>query len=187
VKRSLPTVKPAGRSQRAGKRAERIVAPRERADAPLPLITIGWTNHAREAIELALQLCAALAKRGVSVAALLASTPDDALEGSRLGAFLEAGASGAKSVTIPAQGGAQVLDEALDHLSGATIVLAVGNVVPHFYLPFFSIVVTGHRRQLVSDDAQVLRADLEITSASEGLPDELAKILQSRLTSGGSS
>jgi hypothetical protein len=76
-----------------------------------------------------------------------------------------------------------VLAEAFTHLSGTAVVLALGNVVPQFYRPFFSIVVTGHRRQLLSDDAQVLRADLEITSPSESLSEELAKILQSRLPS----
>jgi hypothetical protein len=160
---------------------ERTVAPRERATAAQPLITIAWNNHAREAAEFALQLCAALAKRGVSVAALLAASADDALEGMRLGAFLEAGAQAAKSVQVPPQGGAEVLAEALTHFSGASLVLALGNSVPQFYQPFFSIVVTGHRRQLLTDDQQVLRADLEITSPSPSLSDELAKILQSRL------
>jgi hypothetical protein len=167
--------------RRSGRRAERPVAPRERAQAPQPLITIAWANHAREAGEFALQLCAALAKRGVSVAALLASSGDEAVEGVRLGAFLESGAQAAKSVQVPAHGGEQVLADAFTHLSGTALVLALGNVVPQFYRPFFSIVVTGHRRQLISEDAQVLRADLEITSPSESLSEELAKILQSRL------
>lgn len=178
MKRSLPTVQ-----RRSGRRAERPVAPRERAQAARPLITIGWTNHAREAGQFALQLCTALAKRGVSVAALLASSGDEPMEGVRLGAFLESGAQAAKSVHVPAQGGDQVLAEAFTHLSGTAIVLALGNLVPQFYRPFFSIVVTGHRRQLISEDAQVLRADLEITSPSESLAEELAKILQSRLPS----
>jgi hypothetical protein len=178
VKRSLPTVNKGQR--RSPRRAERPVPPRERAQPPQPLVTIAWANHAREASEFALQLCATLAKREVSVAALLASG-DEPIEGARLGAFLEAGARAAKSVQVPAQGGAEVLAEAFTHFSGTAMVLALGNVVPQFYRPSFSIVVTGHRRQLISDDAQVLRADLEITSPSESLADELAKILQSRL------
>lgn len=183
MKRALPTMKQSGRPQRrSGRRGERPVPPRERAEAPQPLITIAWSNHASQASAFALQLCAALAKRGVSVAVLLASTPADALEGARLGAFLEAGASAAKSVSVPAHGGAAVLAEALEHFSDATVVLSLGNVVAEFYQPFFSIVVTGHRRQLLSEDTQVLRADLEITSPSEALADELAKILQSRLS-----
>lgn len=176
MKRSLPTV-----GRRSERRGGRTVAPRERGTASLPLVTIAWSNHAREASELALQLCAALAKRGVSVAALLAFSADDALEGTRLGAFLEAGAMAAKSVQVPAHGGEEVLAEALTHFSGAALVLALGNVMPQFYRPFFSIVVTGHRRQLLTDDQQVLRADLEVTSPSPSLSDELAKILQSRL------
>jgi hypothetical protein len=148
------------------------------------LITIGWANHAREASQFALQLCAALAKRGISVAALLASAGDEPIVDARLGAFLEAGAQGAKSVQVPAKGGEQVLADALEHLAGSSVVLALGNVMAQFYRPFFSIVVTGHRRQLISDDAQVLRADLEITTPSEGLSEELAKILQSRLAAG---
>jgi hypothetical protein len=178
VKRSLPTMQ-----RRSGRRAERPVAPRERGHAPRPLVTIAWADHAREASQFALQLCAALAKRGVSVAALLATSGDDTIEGARLGAFLESGAQAAKSVHVPAQGGDKVLAEAFTHLSGTAVVLALGNVVPQFYRPFFSIVVTGHRRQLISDDTRVLRADLEITSPSESLSDELAKILQSRLPS----
>lgn len=188
MKRTLPTVgrRPGRRQERhvrnlRNERNERPVAPRERAQAPLPLITIAWADHAREAGEFALQLCAALAKRGVSVAALLASTSGEAIEGARLGAFLEAGAQAAKSVQVPAHGGEKILAEALTHFAGTALVLALGNVVPQFYRPFFSIVVTGHRRRLVPEDAQVLRADLEITSPSQGLSDELAKILQSRL------
>ena len=176
MKRSLPTV-----GRRSGRRAERPAPPRERVQAPQPLITIAWANNVREASEFALQLCASLAKRGVSVAALLASAGDEAIDGTRLGAFLEAGARAAQSVHVPAHGGDQVLAEALKQLSGTALVLALGNIVPTFYQPSFSIVVTGHRRQLLSDDAQVLRADLEITSPSQSLSDELAKILQSRL------
>ena len=176
MKRALPTLQ-----RRPGRRAERTVAPRERADAPQPLITIGYANQTREASQFAVQLCAALVERGVKVAALLAGTGDEPIVDARLGAFLEAGARAAKSVHVPPQGGQAVLQGALEQLAGEGVVLALGNVVARFYRPFFSIVVTGHRRQLISDDAQVLRADLEITSPSEHLAEELAKLLQARL------
>jgi len=156
------------------------VAPRERADAPQPLITIGYADHTREASQFAVQLCGALVERGAQVAALLAGTGDEPIVDARLGAFLEAGARAAKSVVVPPQGGEDVLRDALAQLAGDGFVLALGNVVARFYRPFFSIVVTGHRR-LISDDAQVLRADLEITSPSEPLAEELAKLLHSRL------
>lgn len=176
MKRSLPTVQ-----RRSGRRPERTVAPRERAPAPQPLVTIGYADHTREATAFAVQLCAALVRRGLGVAVLIASSGEDAID-TRLGAFLEAGARAAKSVHVPAQDGSRVLADAFEHLAGDGVVLALGNVVARFYQPSFAIVVTGHRRQLLSDHEQVLRADLEITSPSESLADELSKILHSRLS-----
>ncbi len=178
MKRQLPTVSRRGSH---GRRIERPVAPRERTTAAQPLVTIGYVNHAREAGKLAVQLCAALAKRGVSVGVLMATHSDEPATEVSLGSFLEAGASGAKSVLVPPHGGIEVLSEALARLSDSAIVIGLGNVLSLFYRPIFSIVVTGHRRQLVSDDTQILQADLEVTSPSDGLADELAKIFQGRV------
>jgi hypothetical protein len=189
VKRSLPTVHAArhgGRGGQAGKgghakATRRPIAPRERADAPAPLLTIGWANHVNEAAQLALSLCAALTKQGVTVAVLLASDGAEPLPNASLGQFLEAGARATKWVNLPAQGAEKVLSTALAELVGSQLVLALGNAPAEFYRPFFSIVVSGERRQRITDDAQILQADLEITAPSEGIADELARMLKSRL------
>ncbi|HKP58127.1 MAG TPA: hypothetical protein VJV78_15450 [Polyangiales bacterium] len=181
MKRSLPTVHTGG--QPHSRAARRPVAPRERADAPAPLLTIGWANHAREAAQLALRLCAALTKQGVAVAVLLASEGAEPLPNGSIGQFLEAGARAAKWVNLPAQGADKLLAGALAELAGSQLVLALGNAPAEFYRPFFSVVVSGHRRQRIIDDAQILQADLEVTSPSDGLADELARMLAGRLTS----
>jgi len=176
VKRPLPTVQ-----RRPGRRPERPVAPRERTTAARPLVTIGYANNVREAGQLALQLCAALSKRGVAVGVLLATTNDDPIVDVSVASFLQAGAQAAKTVQVPHHGGIEVLSDALARLSEVGLVLGLGNALPIFFRPFFSIVVTGHRRQLISDNTQILQADLELTSPSEAVADELAKILQTRL------
>jgi hypothetical protein len=181
MKRSLPTLHGGGKQAGHAKAARRPVAPRERADAPAPLLTIGWSNHAREAAQLALSLCAALTKHGVAVAVLLASDGAEPLPNSSLGQFLEAGARASKWVNLPAQGADKLLASALAELAGSQLVLALGNAPAEFYRPFFSIVVSGHRRQRITDDAQILQADLEITTPSDGIADELARLLASRL------
>ena len=183
MKRPLPTLPRTPTAQRrATRRAERPVAPRERATAPKPVVTIGYANNAREAGQLAVQLCAALSARGVSVAALIARSGDEPAVEVSVGSFLEAGAQAAKSVQVPASGGAEVLGDALERLREPALVVALGNTLALFYRPLFSIMVTGHRRQLIADDTQILQADLELTAPSDGIADELAKILQSRLS-----
>ena len=179
MKRTLPTVQRTRSTSR--RRAERPVAPRERATPPKPLITIGYANHAREAGQLATKLCAALTARGVAVGALIVQSGGEPAAEVSVGSFLEAGAQAAKSVLVPASGAAEVLAEALERLRDPAVVVGIGNALALFYQPFFSIVVSGHRRQLIADDTQILKADLELTAPSDGLPDELAKILQSRL------
>jgi hypothetical protein len=176
VKRPLPTVQ-----RRSGRRTERPVAPRERVTAPRPLVTIGYANQVREAGQLALQLCAALAKKGVAVGALLATSNDEPIVDVSVGSFLEVGVQAAKSVQVPHHGGAEVLADAFARFSEVGLVVGLGNALPVFYRPLFSIVVTGHRRQLIPDDRQILQADLELTSPSEGVAEELARILHTRL------
>ncbi|HKU42556.1 MAG TPA: hypothetical protein VJR89_30570 [Polyangiales bacterium] len=179
MKRSLPTVQsgPAGH----GKSGRRTGAPRERLDPPVPLVTVGWVNHAREAGQLALQLCAALSEKGLPPAVLLASEGSEPLPNASLGQFLEAGARAAKWVNLPAQGEAKLLAAALEELAGAPPVLALGNAPAEFYRPLFSIVVSGHRRQRITDDAQLMQADLEITTPSDAIAHELASLLAGRI------
>jgi hypothetical protein len=178
VKRSLPTLH-GGRSGRRA--AERPVAPRERSIPPHPLVSIGYANQPREAGQLALQLSAALVKRGVRVAALVVSPGSEPVTDPPLASFLAAGVAEAKWLHLPGkQGDGKLIADALAQLS-SELVIGLGNSLAEYYQPFFSVVVTGHRRQLISDDMQVLRADLEVTTPSDQLADELAKILQARL------
>lgn len=176
MKRNLPTLH--GRSGRRA--AERPVAPRERKLPPRPLVSIGYANQPREAGQLALQLCAALVRRGLRPAVLVVSPGSEPVTDPPLASFLGAGVAEAKWLHLPAQGADKLIDEALAQLS-SELVVGLGNALALHYRPFFSVVVTGHRRQLISDDMQVLRADLEVTTPSDQLADELAKILQARL------
>jgi hypothetical protein len=119
-------------------------------------------------------------KRGLRVAALIVSPGSEPVTDPPLASFLAVGVAEAKWVHLPAQGEGKVLEDALGQLS-SELVVGLGNSLAEYYRPFFSVVVTGHRRQLISEDMQVLRADLEVTTPSDQLADELAKILQTRL------
>jgi hypothetical protein len=178
VKRQLPTLSSGrgGRNRGAPARA-RI----ERRSLARPVIAIGYANQSREAAQFTLQLCAALVARGMKVCALVASRSSEPIAEASLPKLLEAGVSEAKWVQVPQDGGADLLGDALAKLPTGAIVISLGNALPELYRPFFTVMVTGHRRHPTSDDVNVMRADLEITTASDGLAEELGRVLQSRL------
>jgi hypothetical protein len=102
-------------------------------------------------------------------------------------AMMDAGAAPAKLVSKPhsdaqralsAADAQRALAGALDEL-GTDWVIAWGNALPQLFRPFFSIVVTGHRRDLTRTDAMVIQADLEVTAPGP----ELATLLARRLAS----
>lgn len=186
MKRSLPTVsatRAAGGAPHRGGRS-RGAPPRARVERKAlsrPVIAIGYANQSREAAQFALQLCAALVARGVKVCALVASHAAEPIAEASLPKFLATGVSEAKWVQVPHDGGADTLADALSKQPEGAIVIALGNALPELFRPFFTVMVTGHRRHPTSDDVNVMRADLEITTASDGLAEELARVLQTRL------
>jgi len=196
VKRSLPTL-PTGRAGRAGGRGQRRGHGQERSpwQAPdrvpplaervaldLPLIAVAHVNQTPAATRLATQLCAAFAREGVAVSALI--TVDSAAGApeaeAALASMLEAGARQTVLLRRPERDAQAALEHALEPLAGSEWIVALGNTLPQLFRPYFTVVVTGHRRALTSAEPLVLQAELEVTAPGDELATLLARRLQTQ-------
>jgi hypothetical protein len=181
VKRGLPTLPGGGQPRpERGRSQEHSHAPFvERTPLEQPVIAVAHINQLAAASRLAVQLCAAMVREGASVSALVsidngASAPEAE---AALSGMLQAGARQAVMVRKPEREVRAALSHALEQLAGAPWVVALGNALPQLYRPYFTVVVTGHRRQLTGAEPLVLQAQLEVTSPGE----ELATLLARRL------
>jgi hypothetical protein len=191
VKRSLPTV-PGSRSQRRGaghergqwRASDRNLPLVERAVLDLPLIAVAHINQGAAASRLATQLCAAFVREGVEVSALVSiDSPASAPEAeSALSTMLEAGARQTVLVRKPERDAQSALAHALEQLAGAQWIVALGNALPQLFRPYFTVVVTGHRRALTGVEPLVLQAELEVTAPGDELATLLARRLQTQWT-----
>jgi len=167
----------------------RPTRPVERPTLPHKVVSVGHVNQIAASGKLAAELCAAWRREVPAVSALVTIDNAGVAQDARVvfADMMEAGAAPAKLVSKP-QSDAQrapstsdaqrVLCAAVEEL-GTDWVIAWGNALPQLFRPFFSIVVTGHRRDLVHTDAMVIQADLEVTAPGP----ELATLLARRLAS----
>jgi hypothetical protein len=192
VKRSLPTL-PAGRAQGRGhghnqhdrnawRTAERAVPLAERSALDLPLIAVAHVNQAAAAARLATQLCAAFVREGVAVSALVTidSTASAPEAEAALATMLEAGARQTVLLRKPERDAQAALTHALEQLAGSEWIVAFGNTLPQLFRPYFTVVVTGHRRALTGAEPLVLQAELEVTAPGDELATLLARRLQTQ-------
>lgn len=192
MKHRLPTLgpKPASRAGQREQQRSRAISqdwatrPNERPPVAGRVLSIAHNDQAAAAAQLARDLCAAFVREGASVAALAtvdtAATAADA-EQAWVG-MMEAGARQAKLLRKPAQDPRGVLESTLEELArGVDWIIAWGNVVPQLLQPTFTVVVTGHRREVANAAALVIQAQLEVTAPSE----ELATLLARKLVRGG--
>ena len=185
MKRSLPTLQAArtGRrgqsSVRTGWRDADRAATLERVELERPVIAVAHVDQSEVATRLAAQLCAAFKQEGVGVSALISvDAPAHAAEAQRAqAAMLEAGARNTVLVQKPERDARAALSQALSKLPADAWVVALGNALPQLFHPYFTVVVTGHRRSLTQATPLVLRAELEVASPG----DELATLLARRL------
>ena len=174
----------ARREQERSRRSAQDFAgrPTERPVLKERVVAVAHVNQPEASAKLAAQLCAALAREGSSVAALV-SVDSSALKAESQAAFaalMESGARQAKLVRItdPAQAPG-ALQAALGELApGSDWTIAWGNALPQLFQPYFTVVVTGHRRELTHADPLVLQAQLEVTAPT----DELATLLARKLS-----
>jgi hypothetical protein len=182
-KRTLPTLSgnPRAAPARGGRsRVDHPVPPQERGTLDELVIAIAHTNQGAIASKLAVQLCAAFVRDGVGVSALVsidnrASAPE-AQE--TLSGMIEAGARQAVMFRKPDQDVAGALKRVLAQLAGTPYVIAYGNTLPQVFRPYFTVVVTGHRRGLMDADRLVLQAELEVTAPGPELATLLARRIQ---------
>ncbi|MET0388708.1 MAG: hypothetical protein ABW321_22240 [Polyangiales bacterium] len=156
-----------------------VVRPSDRPPLAQKVVAIAHVNQGAAAAKLAIELCAAFVREAGRVGALVtvdnaALAPDAE---AAFAAMLEAGAQPAKLMRKPAQEPSAALESALEEL-GSEWVVALGNVLPQVFKPHFTIVVTGHRRELATADPLVFQAQLEVTAPGP----ELATLLARRLT-----
>jgi hypothetical protein len=158
--------------------------PAERAVLDLPLIAVAHINQGAAAGRLATQLCAAFVREGVEVSALVSiDSPASAAEAeSALATMLEAGARQTVLVRKPERDAQSALAHALEQLAGAQWIVALGNALPQLFRPYFTVVVTGHRRALTGVEPLVLQAELEVTAPGDELATLLARRLQTQWT-----
>ena len=188
MKHRLPTLghKPASRAEQREQQRSRAIAqdwatrPNERPKVAARVLAVAHNDQAAAAVQLARDLCAAFVREGAQVAALAtvdtAATSADA-ELAWAG-MMEAGARQAKLLRRPEQDPRATLQSTLDELArGVDWVIAWGNVVPQLLQPTFTVVVTGHRRELANAAALVIQAQLEVTAPT----DELATLLARKL------
>jgi hypothetical protein len=191
VKHRLPTLPDKNKASKISARREHersranavefASRPVERPELAQRVVAVAHVNQLAESTQLAAQLCAALVAQGQTVAGL-ATVDTGAIAPDAEAAFagmLEAGVRQAKLVRKTDEGwsGLQAAVEQLG--AGSDWIVAWGNALPHFYKPYFTVVVSGHRRELTHADPLVLQAQLEVTAPSP----ELATLLARKLTS----
>jgi hypothetical protein len=192
VKRTLPTL-PGNAPARPGRElghtrgrgrvrggADHPIAPQERAELPGRVIAVAHHNQPAAASQLAVRLCAAFVRDGVAVSALVtidnsASAPEAQ---AALSGMIEAGARHAIMVRRPDSDVAGAVTRAIEQMAGAPFIVAFGNMLPQLFKPYFTVMVTGHRRTLAAADPLVLQADIEVTAPSDELATLLAKRIQ---------
>jgi hypothetical protein len=186
VKHKLPTLgqKP-GAGQREQQRSRALsqdwaTRPTERPPVAGRVLAVAHNDSAAVAVALARDLCAAFVKEGATVAGLATvDTGAMAAEAEQAWvAMLEAGARQAKLLRKPAQDPRAALESTLAELSqGVDWVVAWGNVLPQLLRPTFTVVVTGHRREIANTLAHVMQAQLEVTTPTPELPTLLVRNL----------
>jgi hypothetical protein len=191
MKHRLPTLgqKSAGPTMRGEQREQQrsraisqdwATRPMERPPVAVPVLAIAHHEQVLASVQLAQDLCAAFVREGASVAALatvdkaaLAAEAEHAWTG-----MMEAGARQAKLLRKPQQDPRAVLESTLAALAKeADWVIAWGNVLPQLLQPTFTVVVTGHRRDLANTGALVMQAQLEVTAPTPELATLLARNL----------
>ena len=193
MKTRLPTLggKPATSVGRAGQREQqrsRAIAqdwaarptPTERPVVASRVLAVAHDDQEVIAAQLARDLCAALVKEGASGAALVTvDTPALANEAEQAWAgLMEAGARQAKLLRKPDRDPEGALQSAVTALGAeADWVIALGNVLPQLLQPTFTVVVTGHRRDIVNTGSLVMQAQLEVTTPTPELATLLARNL----------
>jgi len=190
VKHKLPTLggKPASRAGQREQQRSRALSqdwaarpiPTERPPVASRVLAVANDDQASVAAQLARDLCVALVKEGASVAALVTvDTPAAANEAEQAWAgLMEAGARSAKLLRRPDRDPEGALQSAIAAL-GADVdwVVALGNVLPQLLQPTFTVVVTGHRRELAGTGSLVMQAQLEVTTPTPELATLLARNL----------
>jgi hypothetical protein len=190
MKRGLPTLGDGPpRPERGRAHTSGHAPPAERAELQERVLAVAHLNQGAAASRLAVQLCAAWVREGAAVSALVSiDNPAGAQEAeAALSHMIEAGARRAVLVRKPDRDARAALAHALAQLSeapdatepqsAAPWIIALGNTLPQLYRPFFTVVVTGHRRNLTGAEPLVLQAQLEVTAPGE----ELATLLARRL------
>jgi hypothetical protein len=185
VKHRLPTLDGKHASRRDSLRSaaqEWAAWSGDRTELPDKVIAVAHVNQSTAAAKLATELCTAFARESARVSALVTvDSPAVSQEAEALFfAVRDAGAREATLLKRPQQEPREAVRAAVAELgTGADWIVAWGNVLPMLYKPYFTIVVTGHRRDLAdSDHPLVMNAQLEVTAPGP----ELATLLARRLT-----
>jgi hypothetical protein len=179
MKHRLPTVSGAQAHRRGAGRPKTGGRPVERVPLETPVVAVAHINQGAAASRFAVQLCAAFVHEGASVAALVSIDNSAGAHEAQttLSSMLDAGARQAKLVRRPEGDAHALFASAVEQLAGESWLVAYGNTLPQLFAPLFTVVVTGHRRDLTAVDALVLQAQLEVTTPG----DELATLLARRL------
>lgn len=188
MKHRLPTLgqKPASRAEQREQKRSRAISqdwatrPNERPPVSVRVLAIAHNDQAAAAVQLARDLCVAFVREGATVAALATvDTPATAVDAELAWAgMMEAGARHAKLLRKPQQDPRAVLVSTLEALAkDVDWIIAWGNVVPQLLQPTFTVVVTGHRRELANAAPLIMQAQLEVTAPTPELATLLARNL----------
>lgn len=185
MSRRLPTLgqKPASRAEQQRSRdiaQDWAARPSERPLVPGRVLAVAHHQQPVIAAQLARDLCAAFVREGAAVAALATvDTPALVVEAEQAWAgLMEAGARQAKLLRRPDRDPRAMLESTLRALAAEVDwIIAWGNVVPQLLQPTFTVVVTGHRRELTTTAPLVMQAQLEVSAPTPELATLLARNL----------
>jgi hypothetical protein len=179
MKHRLPTVPGAQAARRGAGRARTAGRLVERVPLEQPVVAVAHLNQGAAASSFAVQLVAAFVHEGASVAALVSIDNSAGAHEAQatLSSMVDAGAREAKLVRRPEGDAHALFAGAIEQLAAEDWLVAYGNTLPQLFAPLFTVVVTGHRRELTAVDPLVLQAQLEVTTPG----DELATLLARRL------
>ncbi|MEY4581350.1 MAG: hypothetical protein RL701_6053 [Pseudomonadota bacterium] len=183
MKHRLPTLDGKRESRSEHRHAERAhdwaARPTERLPLVPRVVAVAHVNQFAASARLAEQLCAAFTRESATVAALITVDTPASTDEAKLAftGMMEAGARQAKLLRKPERDVSNVILHAIEELATVDWIIAWGNVVPQLFKPYFTIVVTGHRRDLTHADPLVIQAELEVTAPGP----ELAMLVARRL------
>ncbi|HEX2677496.1 MAG TPA: hypothetical protein VHM19_12670 [Polyangiales bacterium] len=145
------------------------------------VIAIGQATVGPAASEFTVQLVRAMVAEQLDVSVLITTEDASADAQSVLSALVDAGAHDSTWLRVPHDAPKPALERALGRFSKDQWVIVLGNVLPIFYRPLFCALVSAPRSTDIPEARRIApHADLQVSSPSEKLAVEIAKLIRAK-------